>query len=520
MSRFVYLLQEKEFVESEENVYKFGIKKKIGNKPVQYPKGSVVVFQQLCDYDEKLENITETLSNKFTERDDLGEGYFEGDQQEMINEIYHYVKFMHEDNDSEENSNDSEDEENSDDTEDTTNDSEEESQDDHLSVYTGDDNKLYVKFKYYHTVTTYEEWMRRNTVTSLIITNKNGEGYIRLKGQLWRKIYDRKNKFGNETLFGYIKLHKSNLVKIISPINDIVSHCEYDAMTKKTDKKYKYVPVYFNDEKIYKDAIEKCYSETVEHIKLKYHQYVFPVKHNTRYGYNPYNVCFDASKFTFDDVDHFRNDWVLEEKYLGHRAVFMKYNPDINIVDEILDSLISDETKIKYKELMYSLIVKQSDKEIIFYDQSHNLLSIWMINLLYTISGEKIYVDSYEYYDNKTEFMKQIKECKPRCVFIREYTNKKTNKKIPIKTQIDDFRKFGINHFVVYRTNQSDEMYDIDTFVNYLFDNRWRLIDMYEDETGFDFTEKYYENDIEDNKNIFYKSKSLFTNFLKWCCTK
>jgi hypothetical protein len=40
----------------------------------------------------------------------------------------------------------------------------------------------------------------------------------------------------------------------------------------------------------------------------------------------------------------------------------------------------------------------------VFYDYNDCLFTTWIRDLLYSISGKRLYVDSSEYYDDKNEF--------------------------------------------------------------------------------------------------------------------
>ena len=50
MSNYIYLLQEREFIKTNENIYKIGMTTKLNFERFnQYPKGSVLLFQIICE---------------------------------------------------------------------------------------------------------------------------------------------------------------------------------------------------------------------------------------------------------------------------------------------------------------------------------------------------------------------------------------------------------------------------------------------------------------------------------------
>ena len=80
MEQFCYLLQEREFINSKEPVYKIGRTIQQKMKRIQsYPKGSyLILFMKVynCNVAEKL--IIQTFNNMFIQRIDIGTEYYEG----------------------------------------------------------------------------------------------------------------------------------------------------------------------------------------------------------------------------------------------------------------------------------------------------------------------------------------------------------------------------------------------------------------------------------------------------------
>ena len=94
MSNYIYLLQEREFIKTNENIYKVGMTEKENHiRFNQYPKGSVLLFQIICRNCRNMENKIKTqFKTEFKLRKDIGNEYFEGDYKNMIDIIYSIVK--------------------------------------------------------------------------------------------------------------------------------------------------------------------------------------------------------------------------------------------------------------------------------------------------------------------------------------------------------------------------------------------------------------------------------------------
>ena len=93
-SHYIYLLQEREFTKTKENIYKIGKTTQPNNVRFgQYPKGSILLLQLICincNITEK--NIITAFKQKYIQRKDIGHEYFEGDYIDMIQNIFDIVK--------------------------------------------------------------------------------------------------------------------------------------------------------------------------------------------------------------------------------------------------------------------------------------------------------------------------------------------------------------------------------------------------------------------------------------------
>jgi hypothetical protein len=88
--QYIYLLIEREFIKTKENIFKIGKTKQLNNiRFSQYPKNSILLLQISCDNCDIFEkNLINIFKEKFINRKDIGNEYFQGDYIDMINEIY------------------------------------------------------------------------------------------------------------------------------------------------------------------------------------------------------------------------------------------------------------------------------------------------------------------------------------------------------------------------------------------------------------------------------------------------
>ena len=99
---YIYLLKLREFIKTNENIYKIGMTKKDNlTRFNQYPNGSMLLFQMICNDCNSLErNIIKLFvdDTNIIHRKDIGNEYFEGDYNYMISIIYksineQYIEF-------------------------------------------------------------------------------------------------------------------------------------------------------------------------------------------------------------------------------------------------------------------------------------------------------------------------------------------------------------------------------------------------------------------------------------------
>ena len=94
MTEYIYLLQEREFLNKDEDIYKIGKTKQPNLKRVsQYPIGSIVIIQYRCIDCTKIEReLLKLFAETFTLRKDIGSEYFEGDSFQMSCDICRIIQ--------------------------------------------------------------------------------------------------------------------------------------------------------------------------------------------------------------------------------------------------------------------------------------------------------------------------------------------------------------------------------------------------------------------------------------------
>ena len=93
-TEYIYLIMEREFIESNKNIYKIGrTKQKNLDRLHQYPKQSILLFQIACiDSIVCEKNLKQIFSEIFIKHPEIGTEYFQGNPNQMIDIIYKYLK--------------------------------------------------------------------------------------------------------------------------------------------------------------------------------------------------------------------------------------------------------------------------------------------------------------------------------------------------------------------------------------------------------------------------------------------
>ena len=91
----LYLLRTREFINNNQNIYKFGRSYNLTKRITQYPNKSIVYLLIECDDSIKHESkIIEFFRNKYKSERDVGNEYFSGNLTEIIDDIINYVNLV------------------------------------------------------------------------------------------------------------------------------------------------------------------------------------------------------------------------------------------------------------------------------------------------------------------------------------------------------------------------------------------------------------------------------------------
>lgn len=493
-TNYIYLLQEREFIKTKENIYKVGMTEKENHKRFnQYPKGSILLFQMICrDCKTTEKQILKRFKSLFDQKKDIGNEYFEGNYEQMIDAIYTIIK---------------------DETTTNVHNTKDDKSDDE-SVNMEEDTPETSCI-----ITTYEDWSKFNDIDKVIITNKKThEGFLKLKGHIWSPLCDTNNlDMCDEDLVGYINHYKTECVVKHKTTNELITRKQYHTLDDNDKLNYEYVHnVEYNVEQILQDTLNSCYVKNPAFYNMSYHEYVC---YNDNCNFNSRFVIYNALTCTFAPTDEITHDKILTDNPSIH-ITYAKNAINIDIIDGILNSLLTCDVKRQYKQLVYNVIVKREAKQIIFHDYNEGLLTIWLRDLLFAMSNKELYIDSYNYYDNKKEFRKALKTNKYRLVIIHTNNLIQNPVSVSVETQINEFSKMGFKYFIVRHSDKHHAMYNIQNCAKYLCENKDSIIDCIKEENNY--VVENYEREINDEyfDYLFYRSKLLYTNFLKWCCVK
>lgn len=91
--QYIYMIQTREFVNSNEPIYKIGKTKQMNyTRFTQYPNGSIQLFQSVCNNCDILEQkIIKLFCSKYENQKRIGKEYFKGDVCFMINDLCHMI---------------------------------------------------------------------------------------------------------------------------------------------------------------------------------------------------------------------------------------------------------------------------------------------------------------------------------------------------------------------------------------------------------------------------------------------
>ena len=239
MSSYIYLLKEREFIKTNENIYKLGkTKQNNENRIKQYPKGSKLFLLKICYDCDKMENILlASFRKKFKQRKDIGREYFEGEYNDMIKNIENILNNFN-------------------------------IQNDNLNQDMENDNDNIFIFD------TYEKIINFSNIKKIVTTHKTKlNGFLKFQNTAWRKIKDidddNFNHSQDEDLEGFLE---NNL------------------------------PFKYDFEQIKKDVLKNCYDKKAKIYKLKYNEYVIGFSSSKKLYYNLFDLMnFEIYDLPFDN---------------------------------------------------------------------------------------------------------------------------------------------------------------------------------------------------------------------------
>lgn len=358
MAQYIYLVKEREFVNSNKNIFKIGKTTQENTKRVsQYPKGSILYLQILCQDCSTLEKqLINIFKSKYSHRNDIGNEYFEGSYTDMINDIYCSV--INEQNIDYSSSNDN-----------SSND---------LNDYEDD-------IEIIETVDTYQKLLKHvyNLECIIITDTKERTGFLKFKDELAFVL----TKDGDCTLKGFLNHFDVYSMKLMK---NICYECQ-------EDKSSSYV--YF----------------------LKYNEFVLHTeKHtNTSIPMILDTSSFSLRPIQQKQLIPYPARYSKSSTYIYDDHTFM--NTDISIVHNILNSLIDPSYLLQYRKLCYNILV-DNYQSIVFRDYSHydNLLTYWIFECINRI-GHTDHPCGYFYEitDISNISLSSIQKENPRVVFLR-----------------------------------------------------------------------------------------------------
>lgn len=497
-TNYIYLLQEREFIRTNENIFKIGMTTKDNYKRFnQYPKGSILLFQIICDDCKKNESkIIKLMKEKFILRKDIGNEYFEGDYKSMIDLIYKNITF----------GNDIDEFEN-------------------YKMDVVDDEESIEKNNEYE-IKTFEDWFVNCPIEKIIIYNKKQMlGFIKFPNEAWINLHKIEERNYSSDYFEFEELKLINFIKRYQPLfgilqnkntKKIIGFDDWNKLNNEECNDYISIDkVTFNTEEILQDSLKKCYNKNYEIYELGYHEFIIKCESKIKEGY--FDCYYNSKNNVIIPIDDFliniENKIVVKTEFSNGQSINLEMLNNIKIVDDFLDLLITKDIKNQFKLLMYNLFVENEEKEIIFYDYNEWLLSEWLSNLHFNLFNKNYMAISCDYYLDNKKFKKDVKMYKPR--FVEIYFRSDIN--ISIEQQIKDMKKIGFKYIVVKVIDKTMDIYNINKCIEFICSR----------EIGEYFSnyvnEKYDRNYLFNNvslDSIFLCNNLLYSNFFGWCCSK
>jgi hypothetical protein len=326
--------------------------------------------------------------------------------------------------------------------------------------------------EYNNNIISYELWNKRLRLEFKIINKTTGEGFYRFPDRLWRKLHSSYEENDEEN-------DKETLIGCVTHFNDS-----------------------FNDnKKIYNDIINKCYVNNIKYYDLESNKFIID-NNNKIFIFNSLTLEFIPLNEEIKSmilVEMFRNTFELKSNLI------INFN-HINslIVDKLLDNLVNENIKIKYKIFMKNLLNGNEGENIFYDDDCVCLLSSWCKDILTSLGKRNNIICSDEFYNNKKEFNKIIKKYNPKLLLLKNHPKFSLS-----EPDINSFSKYNFKNIIICK--KIKKMYNQKQFMAYLQSKECEIIDIINNQNN---SKVMYRINYEDQ--IFRNSEYLQINFLKW----
>lgn len=542
MSEYIYLLHEREFINTKQNIYKLGKTKQENlQRFKQYPKGSKLILQQVCNDCDMLETqLIRDFKNKYIHRKDIGNEYFEGDYNDMVKDIHNKITnnvVSNEDVEDEHNSSCNDEDDEDDEYEEDNSEADyklyihdyEKWSGIHICYNDNDIDKVRQLIKSYNVkknieikeafskrqpyiIRKYEDYKQISpTIKSIIITDKNKQnGYILLNGSKhWLVIYEYNHKIPvdeQECLLGWIKHHskdefqKDNIMYYTKESFDenYTLSMQYGMMLDE-----KSTPFCCEYDKIIKDICKKCFNDKIELLALKNYEYFISIDNydancilNTKTlhitDYNPFTdkllTCCDKTSNVF---------YINKNTFQEIDTVF---------VDDAIKLLLDNNELYKhYKQLCYNIFVEHQ-KDITLIDESYgtyylSYISNWITNLLNCLLPVKSFIHITN--DKCGEKVPNKYNKDIRLIIIKHNSD--------INRQVAKLQQLGYKNIIIIKNHQNNIPI---AYNQYISENMVKIKQLSEVHT----TKETHYNCLYVPYEVFDAKRLLFNNFLKWCC--
>lgn len=512
MIGYIYLLQEREFIKTKENIYKLGKTKQENLKRIQnYPNGTKLNIQlecENCDINEK--NLIIIFKQKFIQRIDIGTEYFEGNPDAMRKIICDYIN--------NEIKNDVIHNENTNEMEKTQID------DDNFDEFNQKIKETFNK-KQPYIIKKYEDYKKisTSTIQSIIITDKNKQkGYILFDdSQHWHNIdeYNVDDQF-QEHLLGWIKhystdnFEKDNIMYYTKEkFDEEYNNCIKNGLSLNDDTlSFNYVPFYYDYDNIIKDICKTCFNKEQKAYILKNYEYFISINNS--------NKDYVLNTKTWQITEYNPN---INKILTGYNKTIDVFYININTFQDIDTIFVNDAILIllngsnelykKYKQICYNIFVEHQENVIIM-DYTYDSFGVsYILDCITNLLDCLVPVKSHIYISNGArhgEKMPKKYNNDIRLVIIRY------DKECNINRQVAKLQQLGYKNIIIMKKHIIDIPIE---YNNFILENELKIKQLSEvhttDNDGF-LDNKCFLKDIP--YEVFYSKKLLLNNFLKWCC--